>query len=160
MTFNELIELDKEAEKKQAKRKAPEKPRAPQVPGAPEVPLELVKSIPSPAPVRLKPKTKPIATKHDTERDTTIPRYRGTTAPTMVKGIRKAVKQLGKEAATHRFTREEKDAIARIVFTYGRQGIKTSGNEIIRIGFNWLLEDHQVNGKQSILHKVLVALNA
>ena len=148
MTFNELMELDKEAESTPQKRKSLGNPR------------KAPKSIPSPAPVRLKPKTKPIATKHDTERDTTIPRYRGTTAPTMVKGIRKAVKQLGKEAANHRFTREEKDAIARIVFTYGRQGIKTSANEIIRIGFNWLLEDHQVNGKQSILHKVLVALNA
>ena len=78
----------------------------------------------------------------------------------MIKGIRKAVKQLGKEAATHRFTREEKDAIARIVFTYGQQGVKTCENEIARIGINWLLQEHQANGRSSILHKVLTALKA
>ena len=78
----------------------------------------------------------------------------------MVKDIRKAVKQLGKEAATHRFTRQEKDAIAKIVFTYGQQGIRTCENEITRIGINWLLEDYQFHGKGSVLHKVLAALQA
>ena len=148
MTFNELLELDKGAETKQAKRKVLDRPK------------ELLKSIPSPAPVRLKPKTKSIAAKHDTERGTTMPRCRGATAPAMVKDIRKAVKQLGKEAATHRFTREEKDAIARIIFTYGQQEMRTCENEITRIGINWLLEDYQANGKGSMLHKVLAALQA
>ena len=154
MTFNELLELDKGAETTQEKPKAPEEPRAPQVPQEP------VKSISSPAPVGPKPKAKPIAAKHDTERGTTIPRRGGITTPATVKGIRKAVKQAGKEAGNYRFTREEKDTIAEIVFSYGQQGIKTSANEIIRIGTNWLLEDYRFNRKQSTLHKVLAALNA
>ncbi|NLS76650.1 MAG: hypothetical protein GXY76_05240 [Chloroflexi bacterium] len=140
MTFNELLELDKKAETTQ-------RPRAAEEPKASSKPL------PSPAP---RPKPRP----HDAKRDTTTPRYRDTTTPTMIKGIRKAVKQLGKEAATHRFTREEKDAIARIVFTYGQQGVKTCENEIARIGINWLLQDHQANSRSSILHKVLAALRA
>ena len=141
MTFSQLLELDKRAET------APGKPRAL------KSPKRSAKPLPSPAP---KPEPRP----HDAKGGTTTPRYRDTTTPTMIKGIRKAVKQLGKEAATHRFTREEKDAIARIVFTYGQQGVKTCENEIARIGINWLLEDYQVNGRHSILHKVLAALQA
>ena len=76
----------------------------------------------------------------------------------MVRRIRGAVKNLGKEAATHRFTQEEKDKIADIVYTYHRQGYKTSENEIARIGINWLINEFQENGSQSILHRVLKAL--
>ena len=76
----------------------------------------------------------------------------------MVRRLRKAVKQIGKEAATHRFTLEEKDGLADTVYTYGRQGYRTSENEIVRISVNWLFEDYQENGKQSVLHKVLRAL--
>ena len=154
MTFNELLELDKEAEHAEDVQATPEKLRVPKVSQASDKP------VPSPAPPQPKPKAKPIATKHDTERGTTIPRRGGITTPATVKGIRKAVKQAGKEAGNYRFTREEKDAIAELVFSYGQQGIKTSANEIIRIGTNWLLEDYRFNRKQSTLHKVLAALNA
>ena len=154
MTFNELLELDKEAEHAEDVQATPEKLRVPKVSQASDKP------VPSPAPPQPKPKAKPIATKHDTERGTTIPRHHDIPTPVMVKGIRKAVKQLGKEAATHRFTREEKAAIARIVFTYGQQEIRTCENEVTRIGINWLLEDYQANGKGSVLHKVLAALQA
>ena len=143
MTFNELLELDKKAA---ATSKVPEKPD--------------VESKPIPSPAPAKPKAKPQKKLSSIKRDTTIPRHHGITTPSMVKGIRKAVRQIGKEAATHRFTREEKDAIARIVFTYGQQGFKTCENEITRIGINWLLEDYQANGQRSALHKVLAALQA
>ena len=141
MTFSELLELDKRAET------APGKPKALQKPKGSAQPL------PSPAP-------KPEPGPHDAKGGTTTSRHRDTTTSAMIKGIRKAVKQLGKEAATHRFTREEKDAIAQIVFSYGQQGVKTCENEIARIGINWLLEDYQVNGRHSILHRVLAALQA
>ena len=87
-----------------------------------------------------------------------VSRHRGTTTPSLVRQLRKMVKVLGKEAATHRFTREEKDRLADIVYTYGRQGFRTSENEVVRIGVNWLLEEYQANGKGSILHRVLRAL--
>ena len=73
--------------------------------------------------------------------------------------IRKAVKQLGKEAAPHRFTADEKATLADIVYTYARQGLRTSENEITRIGVNWLLLDYQQNGANSLLARLLEQLH-
>ncbi len=108
--------------------------------------------------------------------DTMVPRYRETNVDTMIpsnhdttiinmedgmlEAIRKAVKQIGKEPATQRLTLEEKNALRAIEFTYGQQGIMTSGNEIIRIGMNFILKDYQKNGENSILAKVLLRLNS
>jgi len=101
---------------------------------------------------------------HETNVDTTIPSNHDTMIPTtedeMLEAVRKAVKQVGKEAATQRLTLEEKNALKAIEFTYGQQGIITSGNEIIRIGMNYALKDYQKNGENSILAKVLKRLNS
>ena len=95
--------------------------------------------------------------------DTTTPRNDGTTVAwyhdTMIELVRKAVKDFGKEAATHRFTVEEKKAIADIVYTYKNQNLRTSENEITRIAVNFVIEDYRENGQNSILEKVLKALN-
>lgn len=97
---------------------------------------------------------------HDTilpsNRDTTIPR----TEEDMIEAVRKAVKQIGKEAATHRFTLEEKQMLADIEYTYKRHGIRTSENEITRIAINYFVEDYQKNGDNSMLAKVLKRLNS
>jgi hypothetical protein len=95
-------------------------------------------------------------TKQPRHHETMTPRYRDTTTET----VRAAVKIFGKEAATHRFTLEEKKAIRDIVYAYEGRGIRTGENEISRIGVNFLIEDYQQNGENSILHKVLVALNS
>ena len=87
--------------------------------------------------------------------DTTVSRYEDVT----IEVIRKAVKDLGKEAATHRFTQEEKRSISDIIYTYKTSGIKTSENEIARIAINFLIQDYKENGENSILEKVLNALN-
>ena len=73
--------------------------------------------------------------------------------------IRRAVKDVGKESATYRFTPEEKKALLELTFTYKVQGYKTSENELTRIAVNFILEDHKQNGRNSILEKVLQALN-
>ena len=78
---------------------------------------------------------------------------------TMIELVRKAVKEFGKEAATHRFTQQEKTEIGNLIFTYKNQGMKTSENEITRIAVNFIFEDHKENGKNSVLHKILEALN-
>ena len=88
-------------------------------------------------------------------RDTVVSRYHETTIET----VRKAVKELGKEAATHRFTIEEKRAIADLVYSYKRRGIRTSENELTRIAVNFVLQDNQEKGKNGLLNKVLRALN-
>lgn len=96
-------------------------------------------------------------------RDTMIPRYHDTVVPrhhdTTVQKIRSAVKQFGKEAATHRFTPAEKKAVADLIYTYKLRGIRTSENEVARIAIHALIEDYQANGEESTLDKVLKALN-
>lgn len=94
-------------------------------------------------------------TKQPSNHATMTPRYRDTT----IEAIRSAVKVFGKEAATHRFTLEEKRAIRDIVYAYEGQGVRTNENEISRIGVNFLVEDYRKNGENSVLHKVLKALN-
>ena len=78
----------------------------------------------------------------------------------MVETIRKTVKSLGDKVAFTRVTPEEKGRLADVVYTYKRQGTKTSENEIIRIAISLLLEDFTKNGKESVLAQVIEALNA
>ena len=141
MTFNELLELDqKDTKPKRTKTPGASAPPAPTQPASIEASIAAV----------VKPGT----------RDTTIPRQRGVITASTVRSLRKAVRVIGKEAATHRFTSQEKDQLADIVYTYGRQGYRTSENEVVRIGVNWLIVDYQENGRQSVLHKAMKALKS
>jgi hypothetical protein len=105
---------------------------------------------------------------HDTviprHHDTMTPRNHETMIPDMGNGIlevvRKAVKQVGKEAATHRFTLDEKNHLTDIEYTYKRQGIRTSENEVTRIAINYFIEDYRQNGEESLLAKILKRLNS
>ena len=94
---------------------------------------------------------------------TAMSRHRGAMTPdideSMVETIRRAVRVVGKESATHRITKEERDLLAEIIYTYGRQGIRTSVNEIARIGINYLCRDYKENGSRSLLDRVLRKLN-
>ena len=103
------------------------------------------------------------ATKPPTERETTNPRNHDTTVSryrdTTIEAIRRVVKEFGKEAATHRFTAQEKLAIAEIVYAYKGQGIRTSENEIARIAINLIISDYRENRENSVLDRVLRALN-
>ncbi len=87
-------------------------------------------------------------------RDTVVSRHQDT-----IEIIRKAVKELGKEAATYRFTQEEKRMLSDIVYSYKGRGIRTSENEITRIAINALVEDYRQNGENSTLARVLERLN-
>ena len=79
---------------------------------------------------------------------------------TVVQTIAKTLRSLGKEVIYVRSTVEEKTQIKDIVYTYARQGMKTSDNEIGRIAINYLLKDYEVYGAESILAKVLKDLHA
>lgn len=122
------------------------------------------------------PKNPPLEpSKLPRSHDAVQPRHRDTTTPSnhetvpslgdkateaaMMEELRKTVKQLGKEAATHRFTIHEKATITDIVYTYGRQGVKTSENELTRIAVNWLLLDYQRHGARSVLARLLESLH-
>lgn len=82
----------------------------------------------------------------------------------IVETIRKTVKQVGKDTLFVRLTPGEKHQVASVVYAlnemYRGESRKTSENEIGRIAVNFILEDYKANGKESILAKVLAALNA
>src|SRR5512132_934159 len=101
---------------------------------------------------------------HDTTVSTMQPRNQDTTAPQadgdILDVVRKAVKQIGKEAATHRFTLDEKNLLADIEYTYKRRGIRTSENEITSIAINYFIEDYRKNGESSLLATITKRLNS
>jgi hypothetical protein len=102
-------------------------------------------------------------TEKPSNRDTVIPRHHDTKTEGEVDAIevvRKAVKPLGEKAATHRFTANEKDRVADIVYAQKKKGVITSENEITRIALNYLIWEHQQNKTSSILATVLERLNA
>ena len=78
---------------------------------------------------------------------------------TSIELVRKAVKIIGKEAATYRLTKKEKQDLLEIIFAYRSQGTKISENEIARIAINTLIIDYKSNPMKSILHEVIEALN-
>ncbi|CAN5846465.1 hypothetical protein BH10CHL1_BH10CHL1_14640 [soil metagenome] len=90
----------------------------------------------------------------------TVDAFLPPTQDQLIETIRKAVKRLGKEATFCRFTQEEKSTLSDIIYTYKRSGTRTSENEVIRIAVNWLLENYQNDGRNSILAQVLEKLNA
>ena len=83
----------------------------------------------------------------------------GASDPALLEAVRRTTKQIGKEAATHRFTTAEKQMIAEIVYTCARQGTRTSENEITRIAVNWILLDYQKHGPRSVLTQLLASLH-
>jgi len=109
------------------------------------------------------PETEAVQNLQPSYQDTTTPHNHDTVLPwyhgDMMNTVRKAVKQFGKEAATHRFTLKEKSALAEVVFTYRGKGIKTSENEITRIAINYLILDFQRHGQGSLLAQILEMLN-
>jgi len=94
-----------------------------------------------------------VSRHHDTMVDTTV------SPIDILETVRKAVKKTGKEAATHRFTLQEKETLAELIFNFKKQGIKTSENEITRIALNYIMTDFQRRGDESILKDVLQQLN-
>jgi hypothetical protein len=134
------------------------------IPAAPksEIKVEPVAKVERPKTQKMAKQTNidtVIPSNHDTtvssNQDSMLPNIHGVT----IDLVRKAVKEFGKEAATHRFTVSEKKELADIIYTYKNQGTKTTENEITRIAVNFLVEDYKVNGKNSVLHKILEALN-
>ena len=142
------------------------------------VPTQNISPVPPTAkPVAQKEQAKKVIkprqqkTDQDNNRDTTTPRYHDTTVSpdhdtttplinaVVIESVRKAVKEIGKEAATHRFTEAEKKEIGDLIYTYKNQSVKTSENEITRIAVNFVVEDYKTNGENSVLHKILEALN-
>ncbi len=119
---------------------------------APEVAVEVA----TPAPEQPAAQTKKLASKQTSQSTSMLASYHDD----LIAGIRKVVKNPGREVSFVRVSPEEKGQLADIIYTYRRQGQKTSENEINRIAINFLLEDYRANGEQSILARTLAALRA
>jgi hypothetical protein len=76
-----------------------------------------------------------------------------------IETIRKSVKRTGEKVTYIRLTKVKKSEVKDIVYTYAKLGIETSENEIGQIGLKWLVEEYKANGQNSVLAKVLAALN-
>lgn len=106
---------------------------------------------------------------HDTLPDTVIPQHDDTASDTTgsppspvdpaLERVRRAIRQQGKEAATHRFTVDEKRMLKKIEHEYSLRGIRTSENEITRIAINYLCDDYKKNKEHSVLARILELLN-
>jgi hypothetical protein len=78
-----------------------------------------------------------------------------------LESIRKTVKNPGKEDVLYvRLTKGEKDKLADVIYTYKRQGVRTSDTEVVRVAINTLLEDYKSNGEKSLLAIILASLHA
>ncbi len=105
----------------------------------------------------------PILPKHESNSKPTLkPLHLDTLQPrylaTWIESIRKAVKEIGKEAATYRFTQAEKRSLLETVYSFNLKGNKTTENEITRIAVNFILQDFKTNKKESILNRVIESL--
>ena len=127
------------------------------------------KQQPAPSAPVAQPRTQKLndritkASTSPSNRDTMPPRNHDTSSGSdddYVEIVRKAVKPLGEKAATHRFTADEKDALADIVYSLRKKGIVTSENEITRIAINYLVWEYRQSKQASILSRVLERLNA
>src|SRR4051812_7631495 len=126
-------------------------------PREPQPTKPIIEPTPKPA---IKPVLKKAEQQHTPTASTSASRPASMLADQdLIETIRKAVKHSGKEVTFVRLTQEEKAQLGDIVYTYKKQGIKTSENEIARIGLNQLIEDYKANGQNSTLAKVLKALN-
>jgi hypothetical protein len=78
-----------------------------------------------------------------------------------LESVRKIVKNPGKEDVLYvRLTKGEKDKLADVIYTYKRQGVRTSDTEVVRVAINTLLEDYKNNGEKSLLAIILASLHA
>lgn len=101
-----------------------------------------------------------LAREHAVELASSPAPQRPLQAGDLIERVRRRVRHFGKEVVYVRLTPEEKRQLAEIAYAYKTQDIRTSENEIGRIGLNWLLEDYHDNGASSVLARVLAALNA
>lgn len=77
-----------------------------------------------------------------------------------IEALRQIVKVPGREVSYVRLTPEEKARLADVIYTFKRQGQRTTETEINRIALNYLLNDYLKHGEQSVLARVIAALSA
>jgi hypothetical protein len=102
----------------------------------------------------------PTTTAQDVTLASTLASTTAITDGDAIEAIRKVVKVPGREVSFVRLTPEEKAQLVDVIYTYKRQGMKTTETEINRIALNYLLHDYREHGEHSVLARVLAALLA
>jgi hypothetical protein len=77
-----------------------------------------------------------------------------------IEALQRALKTVGKEIFYARVAPEEKRRVDETVFALKQAGVRTSVNDVGRIALNYLMADHEANGEQSILTRVLASKRA
>jgi hypothetical protein len=140
--------------------------------------FQRTQSISEPSSFTTSPSSEEVKEIKDVTDDTTVSRHHDTMTPNdndiipkeissvslpypeeMIEKIRSAVKQLGRAAATYRFTDEEKKSLAHVQHEYEVQNIRTSENQITRIAINFILQDYELHKENSILSRAIESLN-
>ena len=98
------------------------------------------------------------SSKDITEASNVSGRQDGNHQDVVIESLRKAVKPLGDRVSYVRLTDAEKDRLQEVVTTLSQQGLKTTENEVSRIAIAYLLTDHDRNGRNSIVARVVEAL--
>ncbi len=73
----------------------------------------------------------------------------------IIKEIRKMISEIGKESSTYRISKGEKKLLLSIIYELRMNGIKTSENQMIRIGLNYVVQDYLKSKGNSMLLKTL-----
>ena len=101
------------------------------------------------SPLFVKPKIK--ESKQLSHQATTV----SCTHDTVISEIAESILQVGKEAATYRFTLNEKRKLTKIIYTLKMKNMCVTENEIIRIALNYILCDYSMNKANSILNNFI-----
>ena len=123
------------------------------------VPTEPTPAAPEPTPPA-KPKWQPVKAAAPPKAERAAEPGATTSPDDELGAIQQALKAIGKEIYYIRVTPEEKARVEDIIYTFKRQGVRTSVNEIGRIALNYLLSDYDAHGEHSFLGRVLATKRA
>lgn len=95
-----------------------------------------------------------------TKSGTMVPSHQHTNHGTNIETIRASLKQSNEKSTNYRLSETEKEMLVDVVYSFKKQGLRTSENEIMRVALNSLLLDYNERAEASILAQVLESLNA
>jgi len=118
-----------------------------------------------PAPKKNQDKEQSSATKLPSEQTTKLPKKHksslGNESPRYVEDVRVVVKEVGRENSPLRLTANENTMLEDSIYDIKRTfGLRTDKTEVERIALNYILNDYQENGEQSILVAIVRKLRS
>lgn len=87
--------------------------------------------------------------------------YQDINTPSVIEDIRRVIKDVGHATSPLRLTETESDVLEDMVHTIKKKHkLKTDKNQAVRISLNYILDDFEQNGKNSIIVQVLERLHS